>query len=216
MDQKGMELKVSDDTKRVGTANDVFRAMPFKEKYVFCGELGSGGSGTVFQAYDRHLECHVAVKRFRAGDGIPGRELEMLKELRHPAFPAVMDYLEEDGYRYLVMEYIEGRNLADYIRDKGAVRQEQAVQWALELAEVLLSPGAWTMDGLQAFLTKRLGCSCQQGEGEPAVTLSARRESLTAACLAMQGMSSRHIFFGHVDQLLLGERLAGRGVQPEM
>ena len=54
----------------------------------------------------------------------------------------------------------------------------------------------------------------QQGEGEPAVTLSARRESLTAACLAMQGMSSRHIFFGHVDQLLLGERLAERGVQP--
>ncbi len=137
MDQKGMELKVSDDIKRVETANDVFRAMPFKEKYVFCRELGSGGSGTVFQAYDRHLECYVAVKRFRAGDGIPGRELEMLKELRHPAFPAVMDYLEEDGYRYLVMEYIEGRNLSDYIRDKGAVRQEQAVQWALELAEVL-------------------------------------------------------------------------------
>ena len=54
----------------------------------------------------------------------------------------------------------------------------------------------------------------QQGEGEPAVGLSARRESLTAACLAMQGMSSRHIFFGHVDQLLLGERLAERGVQP--
>lgn len=54
----------------------------------------------------------------------------------------------------------------------------------------------------------------QQGEGEPAVTLSARRESLTAACLAMQGMSDRHIFFGHVDQLLLGESLADRGVQP--
>lgn len=50
-------------------------------------------------------------------------------------------------------------------------------------------------------------------QGEPAITLSARRESISAACLAMQGLSDRHIFFGHVDQLLLGEALAAQGVQ---
>ncbi len=108
------------------------------EKYIFYQEIGSGGSGKVFKAYDRHLQCLVAVKRFEAGDRISGRELEMLKELRHPAFPAVMDYLEENGRCYLVMEYIEGQNLADYIDEKGAVRQEQAVRWALELAEALI------------------------------------------------------------------------------
>ncbi len=109
-----------------------------KEKYIFYEEIGSGGSGKVFKAYDRHLQCPVAIKKFLAGDGISDRELGMLKDLRHPAFPAVTDYMEENGYKYLVMEYIEGRNLADYIREKGAVGQGQAARWAMELAEVLI------------------------------------------------------------------------------
>lgn len=108
-----------------------------KEKYIFYEEIGKGGSGKVFKAYDRHLQCLVAVKRFRAEDKISEKELGMLKELRHPVFPAVLDFLEDGEFKYLVMEYIEGRNLEDYIREKGAVGQEQAVEWALELAEVL-------------------------------------------------------------------------------
>ena len=53
-----------------------------------------------------------------------------------------------------------------------------------------------------------------QGEGEPALTLSADRESLSAACLAMQGQSDSFVFFGYVDQLLIGEELAEEGVRP--
>lgn len=53
-----------------------------------------------------------------------------------------------------------------------------------------------------------------QGEGEPALTLEADRESLSAACLAMQGQSDSFVFFGYVDQLLIGEDLAEQGVQP--
>lgn len=53
-----------------------------------------------------------------------------------------------------------------------------------------------------------------EGEGESALTLSADRESLSAACLAMQGQSDSFVFFGYVDQLLLGEELAKQGVRP--
>ena len=53
-----------------------------------------------------------------------------------------------------------------------------------------------------------------EGEGEPALTLTADRESLSAACLAMQGQSDSYVFFGYVDQLLLGEELAEEGVRP--
>lgn len=53
-----------------------------------------------------------------------------------------------------------------------------------------------------------------QGEGEPALKLSAERESLSAACLAMRGQSDSYVFFGYVDQLLIGEELAREGVQP--
>ncbi len=52
------------------------------------------------------------------------------------------------------------------------------------------------------------------GEGEPSVLLSAGGESLSGACLAMQQMSDSYVFFGYVDQLLLGEELARSGVQP--
>lgn len=53
-----------------------------------------------------------------------------------------------------------------------------------------------------------------QSEGEPALTLTADRESLSAACLAMQGQSDSYVFFGYVDQLLVGEGLAAEGVRP--
>ncbi|USF27127.1 hypothetical protein N510_002073 [Firmicutes bacterium ASF500] len=53
-----------------------------------------------------------------------------------------------------------------------------------------------------------------QSEGEPALTLMADRESLSAACLAMQGQSDSYVFFGYVDQLLVGEGLAAEGVRP--
>ena len=53
-----------------------------------------------------------------------------------------------------------------------------------------------------------------QAEVEGALTLSADRESLSAACLSMQGQSDSYVFFGYVDQLLVGEALAERGVRP--
>lgn len=53
-----------------------------------------------------------------------------------------------------------------------------------------------------------------QAEGEKALVLSAREESLSAACLAMQGLSDSYVFFGYVDQLLLGEDLAQAGIRP--
>ena len=53
-----------------------------------------------------------------------------------------------------------------------------------------------------------------QAEGEPSLVLTAERPSLSGACLAMQGQSDSFVFFGYVDQLLLGEKLAERSVRP--
>ncbi|MFR4335466.1 MAG: spore germination protein [Lawsonibacter sp.] len=52
-----------------------------------------------------------------------------------------------------------------------------------------------------------------QGEGQPPLILSAEGGSLSSACLAMQGLSDSYVFYGYVDQLLLGEELALEGVQ---
>ena len=53
-----------------------------------------------------------------------------------------------------------------------------------------------------------------QGEGQAALTLSARAPSLSGALLALQGVSESYVFFGYVDQLLLGEELARQGIEP--
>ena len=53
-----------------------------------------------------------------------------------------------------------------------------------------------------------------QAEGEPALILSADKPSLSAACLAMQGQSDSYVFFGYVDQLLIGEGLVREEIQP--
>ena len=52
-----------------------------------------------------------------------------------------------------------------------------------------------------------------QGEGQPPLILSAEGGSLSSACLAMQGLSDSYVFYGYVDQLLLGEGLALEGIQ---
>lgn len=51
-----------------------------------------------------------------------------------------------------------------------------------------------------------------QGEQKPALTLSTQRPSLSSAAVALQGLSNGYVFFGYVDQLLLGEELTRQGV----
>lgn len=53
-----------------------------------------------------------------------------------------------------------------------------------------------------------------QGEQQPALMLSAQGRTLSAAVLSLQGLSDSYVFFGYIDQLLLGEELARQGVEP--
>lgn len=107
------------------------------DKYQLCKKIGSGGSGIVWKAYDRYVERYVAIKEFEKESAEADWEVEMLKELNHSAFPIIFDYVKSENANYLVMEYIEGQNLLHYIEENGKVEQEQAVQWTMELAEVL-------------------------------------------------------------------------------
>ncbi len=106
------------------------------EKYEFIELIGKGGSAEVFQALDRNLNCYVAIKCY-AEDGFSVNEIKALKELSHPALPNVMDYIESDNKKYLIMEYIQGISLETYIQKFGTVKQTQAIEWIKEIAEVL-------------------------------------------------------------------------------
>lgn len=117
---------------------EAVRKGAWMEKYIFYEELGSGGSGKVYRVYDTHLKCDRAVKKFYGEEKVWEKERNMMKELRHPLLPMIVDSIEAGDERYLVMEYIEGKNLEEYIEEKGCVAEKQAVKWALELADFLI------------------------------------------------------------------------------
>lgn len=104
-------------------------------KYEVIRLLGSGGVGKVYLARDLHLNRLVAVKE--CGENTLSAEMELLKDLEHPGLPKVFDYFKEQGTFYLVMEYIEGMTLRQYLNRHKRVAERQAVKWAMDLCEIL-------------------------------------------------------------------------------
>ena len=90
-------------------------------KYELGGELGRGSSGIVHKAYDPFVRRHVAIKftrSTRAEDGEhPGPSADFFSEaraagmLQHPHIVSLYDAGAEQGYSYLVMEYVDGHTL---------------------------------------------------------------------------------------------------------
>lgn len=108
--------------------------------------LGSGGLGSVYLCDDLRLSGKQwAVKQLHPPDEerAPrfrkafGREAEILARLRHPNLPVVVDYFEEDGDCYLVMERVEGENLAQHVRRTGPMGEREAFEHGRILLDIL-------------------------------------------------------------------------------
>ncbi|MFB9836573.1 protein kinase domain-containing protein [Actinoallomurus acaciae] len=94
-------------------------------------EIGRGGMGAVWRAWDGRLHRHVAVKRLVVPAGTPGvdvaamrsrflREARAAAGLEHPAIIGVHDVVEEpDGEIWMVMELVRGRSLRDAAAGRG-------------------------------------------------------------------------------------------------
>ena len=99
--------------------------------YQILGELGRGGMGAVFKARHMRLKKTVALKvlptaRTRDPDAVARfqREMEAVGQLRHPHVVEAHDAGEENGTHYLVIEYVDGLDVATVIRQ--VVRQASA------------------------------------------------------------------------------------------
>ncbi|CAN5493639.1 hypothetical protein BH11CYA1_BH11CYA1_12930 [soil metagenome] len=65
------------------------------------------------------------------------REAKMLFGLRHPNIARVLDHFVEDDRHYLLMEYIHGQDLRQYVKQNGACAEKPVLNWALRIAEIL-------------------------------------------------------------------------------
>jgi len=67
------------------------------------------------------------------------KEYEILSRLNHPGLPKAYDYFEEDGNYFLVVQYMEGKNLERSLTEKNEPFQEaEVVDWGIKLTDILL------------------------------------------------------------------------------
>jgi serine/threonine protein kinase len=79
-------------------------------------EIGRGGFGAVYKARDIHLDQFVAVKELILEDTSPLKdEAKVLSELRHRNIVGFRQLFPEQGRWYMIMDYVEGANLAKLI-----------------------------------------------------------------------------------------------------
>ena len=108
------------------------------ERYRLDSLLGSGGYGQVYRGHDLKLQRPVAVKigHARTSSDLLLDEARRVARLKHPCIVGVHDCGEHDGRMFLVFELIDGKSLADMIRDK-KLPVRDAVNLVAEVAEGL-------------------------------------------------------------------------------
>jgi len=111
-------------------------------------QLGSGGMGVVYLAFDERLRRRVAIKSIHPDRELsPARRERLLREARsaaglsHPAIAQVHDILSVEGRDYIVMEYVEGRSLSAVMLD-APLEISRAVGLARQVAEGLAAAHA--------------------------------------------------------------------------
>ncbi|MGP1273494.1 MAG: protein kinase domain-containing protein [Phycisphaerales bacterium] len=103
-------------------------------------ELGRGGMGVVYLATDTRLDRQVAIKALPAElASDPARlerferEARTLASLNHPNLAGIHGVEEQDGAKYLVLEFVEGETLADVL-DRGPLPIDEAIEYAVQIA----------------------------------------------------------------------------------
>ncbi|WP_030579699.1 serine/threonine-protein kinase [Streptomyces anulatus] len=112
--------------------------------------LGRGGMGTVWRAADETLGRTVAVKELRFPSAIDEdekrrlitrtlREAKAIARIRNNSAVTVYDVVDEDDRPWIVMELIEGKSLAEAIREDGTLTPRRAAEVGLAILDVLRS-----------------------------------------------------------------------------
>lgn len=117
--------------------------------YQVLEKLGEGGMGEVYAARDPRLNRTVAMKALPASMlADPQRRQRFLQEARaasalnHPNIITIHDILSLDGGEYLVMEFVEGKTLAELIPTDGGLPLADMLRYAIPVADALAAAHA--------------------------------------------------------------------------
>ncbi|MEU6535054.1 serine/threonine-protein kinase [Streptomyces sp. NPDC047000] len=117
-------------------------------RYRLADSIGSGGMGRVWRAHDEVLHRTVAIKELTAALYVSESERDLLlartraearaaARINHSAVVTVHDVLEHDGRPWIVMELVEGRSLADAVKERGRLEPREAARTGLWVLRAL-------------------------------------------------------------------------------
>jgi serine/threonine protein kinase len=120
-----------------------------KLRYRILSRLGQGGMGAVYKAEDSEFHRIVVVKEMSQRGLLPDElqtatvafrhEAEMLASLQHYSLPRIFEYFVDEGRWYLVMDFIEGETLEQYLNkiQGGRLPVEEVLDIGIKLCTVL-------------------------------------------------------------------------------
>ncbi len=125
-------------------------------RYRLDDEIGSGGMGIVWRAADRELDRVVAMKRAHPVDGAAGKagnsqvryEARIAAGLQHPNIVTVYDVVNDGDDRWLVMEYVPSRSLAEILAEKHTLPPAQVAHLGAQIAAALAESATQTAVGV--------------------------------------------------------------------
>jgi DNA-binding response OmpR family regulator len=105
-------------------------------------DLGEGGMGKVFKARDIKLEEQVVLKVMKPGfaDDVLKRfkrEIRLARKITHPGVVRIYDFWEAGPLTFVTMEFLEGSDLRNEIKNRGAFPPPVALRIATEIFEAL-------------------------------------------------------------------------------
>ena len=112
-------------------------------RYKILDHLGTGGMATVWLGYDTILDRQVAIKTFKIDandeDAVKrfNREAKAVTSLSHPNIVSIYDVENEGEFYYLILEYVKGMTLKDYMIKNPRIPIETIVHIAKQIASGL-------------------------------------------------------------------------------
>lgn len=189
------------------TFMNVARAL--EDRYQILNELGRGGMGIVFQAYDKQLKEPVAIKILSPllsndADALERlkREVSAARRVTHKNVIRIHDLSEIKGLHYVSMEYFYGISLKDYIRKQGPLPALRAFDIASQVC-----------DGLEA--AHREGIIHRDLKSQNVIVDSSNRVKIIDFGLArtahLDGMTATGLILG-TPEYMAPEQVSGKKV----
>jgi serine/threonine protein kinase/formylglycine-generating enzyme required for sulfatase activity len=118
------------------------------ERYQLLHQLGEGGMGAVYFAKHIHLDSKHAVKAMRTAGGMTPDQLKQMEArflreakicgmVKHPNLVPVTDFGTTQGVPYIVMDFIDGKDLQHIVDKQGALPEEESLKIIRDVASAL-------------------------------------------------------------------------------